>query len=333
MHENKPEIDQYLVWLSDNKGRSNATVGKYRGYLLRLDEHIEGRNIFDLTGDELEVFTGPVAVKSGLSGRSRRALVAAIRGFYGWADRAGKLKSANPAEDVPYPKAPIKLPFPMTLANAERLTWGPDLSTFIGLRDAAMFSVLIGCGLRVSGLTRLNEEDITAVVNDGQTRLLIRVTEKGNKERIIPVPREAQMLLQGYIGHRDLESIDRRTETGKTVLFVTINNRTIAPADYIGEARRIRPKGVWRRVQCYGKKLNIPSNQLKPHALRHLYGAELAEEDVDLLKRQALLGHADPKSTAVYTHLATRKLIDTVDLANPLSKMSTPVTKLLENIK
>lgn len=329
MQSNEALIDQYLVWLADNKGRSDATIVKYRGYLLRLDEYLAEKPILNTDREQLELFTGPVAVKSGLSGRSRRALVAAVRGFYKWAVREGKINN-NPAEEVPYPKSSDRLPLAMTLSNAERLTWAPDLSTFIGIRDAAMFAIMIGCGLRVSGLTRLNEEDITSIVSDGYTRLLLRVTEKGGKDRIVPVPREAQMLLQGYIGHRDLEDIDRRAADGSTVLFVTINNRSILPVDYVGEARRIKPKGVWKRLRWYGERLKIPTNQLRPHALRHLYGTELAEDDVDLLERQALLGHADPKSTEVYTHLATRKLIDTVDKANPLGKISTPVSKLLE---
>lgn len=331
MQNNSDLIDQYLVWLSDNKGRSDATIGKYRGYILRLVDFLDGDSLLEVNPQRLEVFAGPAAVKAGLSGRSRRAMIAAIRGFYKWAEQQGDI-SNNPAETLPYPKMPEGMPVPISLANAERLTWAPDLSTFLGLRDATMFAVLMGCGLRVSGLTRLNEESLSVVNNNGQTRLLLRVREKGGKERIVPVPREAQLMLQAYLGHQELEEIDRRTPDGGKVLFVTINNRNIAQADYVGEARRMKPAGVWKRIRHYGSKLDIPEEQLRPHAMRHLYGTELAEDNVDLLERQALLGHADPKSTEVYTHLAARKLLDTVDRANPLSKMSTPVTKLLEDI-
>lgn len=72
----------------------------------------------------------------------------------------------------------------------------------------------------------------------------------------------------------------------------------------------------------------MPNRVLHPHAFRHLFATELAEEDVDLLIRQALLGHADPASTSLYTQLAIRKLFDTVDRANPLGKIRTAVTDI-----
>ena len=74
-------------------------------------------------------------------------------------------------------------------------------------------------------------------------------------------------------------------------------------------------------------------DELHPHALRHLFGAELAEDDVDLLLRQLLLGHADASSAEIYSHLAIRKLTRTTDKANPLAKMKTPASKLLEQLR
>lgn len=327
---NNRAIESFLSWLEHNQGRRETTVAKYRGYLSRLADHFPGRSLASLTSDEVEVFAGPVAVKSGLSGRSRRALVAAIRGFYKWMVHAG-LVGTDPSTDLPYPKAPPRLPRAITLSNAERLIWAPDLGTFSGVRDACLLALLIGCALRVSGLCRLNEEDLV-VSGAAERRLVVRVTEKGEKERQVPVPREAALMLQAYLGHPELEGIDRRLEDGRHVLFVSTNNRRVAPADYRGEARRLTRRAVNQLIEKHGAVVGIPRDQLHPHALRHLYGAELAEDDVDVLIRGALLGHADPNATAIYSHLAVRKLTGVVDRSNPLSKMKTPVTDLLRTL-
>lgn len=85
-------------------------------------------------------------------------------------------------------------------------------------------------------------------------------------------------------------------------------------------------------VLRHGRRAGVPEDQLHPHAVRHLYGTELAEDDVDLLIRQQLLGHADPKSTEVYTHLAARKLTSSVDRANPLAKIKSPMSQLLQEL-
>ena len=86
-------------------------------------------------------------------------------------------------------------------------------------------------------------------------------------------------------------------------------------------------------IKKYGSELNIPPSQLHQHVLRHLYGTELAEDDVISETRQALMGHEDPKSQQEYVHLATKKLRKAVDKANPLGKMDTPVTGLLKQLK
>lgn len=326
--KNDELIAAWCDWLHHNKGRTAGTVNKYRGYLARLAGHYPGRSLLELDAQEIEVFAGGVCVRAGLSGRSRAALVSAIRGFYAWARRAGKV-SQDPAADLPYPRSPGSLPLPISIENAEKLIWAPDLDTFKGLRDAALFSLLVGCGMRLSGLVGLNQEDLVASGESGDPRILVRLQEKGGRPRLVPVPREAELLLSAYLGHPELDQIDRQGTTGRP-LFVSVKNRRISPQDYRGERRRLTARGVQYLLLYYGRKLGIPRDQLRPHALRHLYGAELAEADVDLILRQALMGHADPKSTQIYSHIAVRKLISTSDKANPLTRMRTRAGEMLK---
>lgn len=325
-------IDQFLQWKQFNQGRSVGTCTKYRLYLQRLYDYLDG-NLIQAEREQLESFVGIKAHKDGMSPRSRRAMVAAIKGFYTWLHRE-RIIPSNPSISMEYPNAGSKLPVAASLQTAEALLMAPDLETFKGVRDAAILALLIGGGLRVSGLCRLNESSLLWVRDDnGAERLILKVVEKGKKERLLPVSIEAKLLLRAYLGHHELKQIDRTIAGGDRVLFVSLRNRLIPEYDYYGENRRITAKAIHGMIQHYGKKLRLPADQLHPHALRHLYGAELAESDMDLIKSQALLGHADPKTSAIYMKLAIRKLSRVVDIANPLSKIKTPVTDIIKSLE
>lgn len=325
------EFERFLIFKSDNDGRSDRTVRAYRDVLVRFELWLNGRDPFELDADDLLAFTGPYLHKSlGLNAVSRTVYVACLRGLYAWRSKVSG--GFNPSQAVPYPKRGVTLPRVLTLDNAERLMWAPDFATFEGVRDSAMLALLIGCGLRVGGLVGLNMSNIVTQEINGDVRLAIKPTEKGKKERLIPIPREADLLLRVYLEHPDLIEVPRTTDRGDQVLFVTTRNRRCPAHEYYGERRRFGARGVNCMIKRYGLKAGIPSDQLHPHALRHLYGTEFAEDDVDLLMRQQLLGHSSADSTKIYTHLAMRKMTKTVDASNPLSKINSPASQLLKSL-
>ncbi|MDH4450818.1 MAG: tyrosine-type recombinase/integrase [Rhodoferax sp.] len=330
-----PLIDEWLAFMGASKGRSARTLDTYRGALRRLRVFLAGKPLTEAEPLELETFTGLWLHKQKVIARSRRPYISAVRGFYAWLASTKRIK-LDTAARLSYPITGQPLPRTITLANAERLMWAPDMGTFIGIRDATMLAILIGCGLRVSGLTALNEGDLQPTDIEGMPRLAIRTTEKGDKSRLVPVPREAEMLLRVYLGHEDLASIDRTVTNRRghpdKVLFVSVRSTKVPAHEHIGEARRLTRKAVHDFIQRYGMKLGIPKDQLHPHALRHLFGTELAEDDTPTLAIQELMGHADPKSTAIYAQLAMRKKTSTLDRAAPLSKMKTPVSELLKRL-
>lgn len=323
-------IEQWIDFKRHNQGRSETTAYKYRLALVRLKFWLIEQE-FDLltaTPELLERYCGLVLYQRGQKAKTRAPVIAAVRGFYAWATRFN-LVGKDPALHVPVPKVGMSLPRPAQLQHAEKILMQPDLNTFKGLRDAAMLSVLIGCGCRVSGLVALNESDLiwTATTN-GTERLVIKFNEKGKSERLVPAPLETGLLIRAYLGHETLEQIERVTSKGERVLFVSLANCTVKKHDHYGEKRRLKQEGIDRIIKGYGKRAGLPLNICHAHAFRHLMGTELAEADIDLLQRQALLGHQDPKTTEVYTHLAMRKLTQAVDKANPLGKIRTPVTEL-----
>ncbi|EEG08191.1 tyrosine-type recombinase/integrase [Pseudogulbenkiania ferrooxidans] len=323
-------FEEFLLFKADNDGLADRSVRAYRDILVRYEAWLDGRDPLEVNGDQLLAFCGPYLHKQlKLAPVSRTPYVACIHELYRYLSAVRGLTGRDPSQAVPYPRKPGKLPRVATLDTAERLMWAPDFNTFEGVRDAAMLALLLGCGLRVSGLAALNEGNLTTQVVDGEPRLALKPIEKGGKERLIPVPREADLLLRVYMEHPDLEGIDRSTPSGDRVLFITTRNRRCPAHEYYGERRRFSTRGVFAMIQRHGKAAGIPEEQLNPHALRHLFGTELAEGDIDLLERQNLMGHKDPKSTAIYTHLAFRKLTKSVDQANPLAKVTTPVSQLL----
>jgi site-specific recombinase XerD len=330
-------IDDWLTYMGMVRGCSRRTVDSYRGALVRLLTYLRkgGKTLVQADAVDLETFCGLYLHKQGVIAQSRKPYISAVRGFYNWLT-TNKRIPANTAARLEHPITGRPLPRAMTLTNAERLMWAPDMNTFIGIRDAAMLGLLIGCGLRVGGLTALNQGDLQVMEIDREQRMALRTTEKGDKTRILPIPRETEMLIRVYLGHEELARIDRHIKNARgqpdQVLFVSVRSTRHKAHEHRGENRRLTRKAVHDLVQRYGKRLGIPASELHPHAMRHLFGTELQEEDTPTLAMQELLGHADPKSTAVYVRLALRKKAKTIDQAGPMAKMNTPVSELLKRL-
>lgn len=329
-------IDAWLEWLQHNRGRGMRTVEVYSLAMKRLQEFMPGRPLLDYSPLELEAFCGLWLHKRGIVAKARAPYISAIRGFYAWA-AASEHAPRNLAVRIEQPKTGQPLPRTISLANAEKLMWAPDMGTFVGIRDAAMLAVLMGCGLRASGLVGINESHLRNVQIHNEARMVLRVTEKGDKERLLPVPREAEMLVRVYLEHEDMAGIDRELPAKKgqvadRVLFVSVKATKITADLHRGEKRRLTRKAVHDMIQRHGRRLGIPPAQLHPHAMRHLYGTELTEDEVPIDSVQDLMGHADIKTTQIYTRLAARKKFGHVDQHSPLAKMKTPVSELLKRL-
>lgn len=335
-------VDAWCAWLEHNRGRRPGTVEKYAGHLMKLGtwcaqppedarQAPSTSNPMKLTRADLDTFAGLWAHAQGLSPRARRPLVSAVRGFFAWCESNGHIEK-SPAADLPQPKAGLRLPRAIDLRQAERLLMAPGIDTLAGYRDTAILAMFAGVGCRLSGLVAMNESALIWTSDDDGPHLTVRLCEKGKKERLVPAPMEVAMMLRAYLDHPDLQGIDRTLPDGDRVLFVNLKAPAIPAHEYHGERRRLTPRGVGRRIEIHAKRVGVPKEMAHPHALRHLYGAELAEEDVDLLQRQALLGHVDPKTTEIYTQLAQRKLRATVAKANPVAKMRGPLLDTLRSL-
>lgn len=329
-------VARFLEYLRHGKNRSARTCEVYDLALTRLAEYMGDRDPLTANHDDLVMFAGKWLFDRGVAANGRKPYVAGVKMFFKWAAAGGGLIKRNPAVALEYPKLSRTMPLRLTLGNAEKILHQPDLSTFKGLRDSAIMHVLIGCGIRVSALTGINEGDFIPDVVNQQARLLVKVRTKGDKEEMKLLPQQADLVVRMYLEHPDLAAIDRvisdGPRRGDKVVFVQTGNSKLPADQFIGERRRMGPKAVLAMIKTYGNKAEIPANQLHPHAMRHLFGTELIEGDVNLARVQSAMGHSDPKSTLIYVHLAQAKMAKEIDRANPLAKITTPISQFLDRL-
>jgi integrase/recombinase XerC len=236
----------------------------------------------------------------GLSKPSVARALAALRSLYKWLAREGMVEQ-NPAALVATPKLPKKLPRVPTIEELNTVLDGemPEVASFPE-RDALIFELLYGCGIRNSELTGINLDDIRW----SNEAILIR--GKGKKERFVPFGDAAAMAVKAYLPNRQA----MLTEKKKSNNALLINLR---------DGSRLTSRSVGRIVKKIAIARGLPSD-LHPHSLRHAFGTHLLEEGADLRAIQELLGHERLATTQRYTQLSTRHVLEVYDETHPRAK-------------
>jgi len=232
--------------------------------------------------------------RAGLSGRSVARHLASIRGYYGFLLAESRIE-ADPSEHIPTPKQWQTIPKFLNGSQIEALLRAPDESRPTGLRDRAMLELLYATGLRVSELCSLRLTDLETQFG------VVRVTGKGNKQRLVPVGRPA------------LEALERWIQSGRAAML----KRRASPYLFVtARGSRMTRQMFWTLLKKYGKQAGI-FHHLSPHVLRHSFATHLLEGGADLRSVQSMLGHADISTTQVYTHVMRTRLRNTVDQHHP----------------
>jgi integrase/recombinase XerD len=222
---------------------------------------------------------------SKLDSRSVARHLVTLRHFFRFCFTEGAIRE-DPAVSIQSPKFRQALPEFLSLQEVERLLAQPDVTTTAGLRDKAMIELLYSTGLRVSELCGLKIADLQ--IEEGSLRCI----GKGNKERLVPVGRQALAVVQEYIAKSRPEILRDRTSP---FLFVS---RTGKPMNRIM---------FWKVLGDYGRKAHLRKN-LTPHMLRHSFATHLLDRGADLRSVQMMLGHADISTTQIYTHVVEERL-------------------------
>ena len=232
--------------------------------------------------------------RKGLSGRSLQRQLSAIRSLFNYLCRHHGLDN-NPADDVPAPKSPKRLPETLGVDQLNNLLAVPEDDP-LARRDHSMMELLYGCGLRLSELTGLNLADI-----DWQQQVLT-VTGKGNKQRRIPFGKKAAESLKVWIKERAL-----LLKQADDALFLS------------QRGQRIGNRSVQQRLKKWARRPVLDSTAY-PHILRHSFASHILDSSSDLRAVQELLGHSNLSTTQIYTHLDFQHLAGVYDKAHPRSR-------------
>lgn len=292
----------WLASLARERRLSALTVDAYerdsRQFLQFLTGHCGGApgiaDIADLRPADLRAFLASRR-NDGAGVRTLGRGLAGVRSFLRFLERRG-LANAAGATAMRAPKQPKSLPKPLTATDARRVVTRDEQlaeEPWIAARDAAVLTLLYGCGLRISEALGLVAGDFP----DGSTRML-RVTGKGGKTRLVPVLPAAAQAVATYRQlcpyHLDADGPLFRGARGGP----------------------LNPAIVQRAMQRLRGALSLPETAT-PHALRHSFATHLLGKGADLRTIQELLGHASLSTTQVYTGVDTARLLEIYDAAHP----------------
>ena len=283
-------LEQFAAELSVGKGFSSNTVKAYVSDVSDLQAFMESKNQTEVEDLDLELVRDWLwrASEKGLTKTTLARKSAAVRAFTAWLHRNGKLDS-DPGLKLRSPKASRTLPKVLSREAMsgifEKLEPLATVDSPSAVQDLLMIELLYGSGIRVSELVGLNLEDID------YGRKILRVTGKGNKQRMVPYSDPAGEALASWIrfGRTQFEN-----EVSQNALLIT------------SRGKRVGVRQVYALVASLLSETAV--GQAGPHALRHSAATHLLDGGADLRAVQELLGHSSLATTQIYTHVSVDRL-------------------------
>lgn len=218
---------------------------------------------------------------SGIGPRSQARIISGLRAFFQYL-LTEDIIAANPAKDLDLPRLNRKLPEVLSVDEIDKLIMAIDVSTPDGQRNKAIIETLYGSGLRVSELVNMKVSDIQVELE------FIMVTGKGNKQRLVPVGKEALKNIQVY------------KTLVRPALHIQKGSEDILFLNRFG--MKLSREMIFMIVKQLAKAAGIQKN-VSPHTLRHCFATHLIEGGADLRAVQEMLGHESITTTEIYTHL------------------------------
>ncbi len=291
-----PELEGFLALSAARL--APRTVEAYRRDLDTLADWL-GRSPASVDREELERYLADLRA-AGLSGATIARRVASLRSFFRHLVLIGAADS-NPAAELELPRRIRRLPRTLSPAEAERLIDAAAGTTPRALRDCALVELLYGAGLRVGEALGLEKGGVDL------DQRLVRTIGKGNKERVVPVGRQAVEALRRYLG-RGRPHLDRRH---RPELFLNAQGGPLTRA------------GAFLILRKLAAKAGLEPERVHPHLLRHSFATHLLEGGADLRSVQEMLGHADLATTELYTHVSDRRRRELYFQAHPHARRRT----------
>ena len=294
-------IDDFITWLTVERGRAANTLIAYRRDLARYQAHLARRGVDPLTAapDDVLAFIH-VLQGEGLAPSSITRTLVAVRGLHRFLV-ADEIRPDDPAADVEIPSVPKGLPKALTLDQITALIEGVQGDDPVSRRDAALLEVLYGTGARISEAVGLSIGDVD--LRDG----LVRLMGKGSKERIVPLGRMAAVALERWLGIGGRpEMAPRQWARRGDAEAVFLNQR----------GGRLSRQGAFGIIKQRGAAVDL-TDELSPHVLRHSCATHMLDHGADIRTVQELLGHASISTTQIYTKVSTERLLTVYRSAHP----------------
>lgn len=274
-------VDEYLVYLKVEKSVAQNTLDAYSRDLSNLLNGLKNAHDLDISEVTTEILSGWLQglSRQGFALRSQARMLVTIRGLFRFLCKEKYLK-ADPAESLAMPRPARTLPALLDFEEIQALMKAAVAPTL--QRDRAIIGLLYGAGLRVSELVNL---ELNSVALDAG---LIRARGKGNKERLVP------------IGGPVIEILTQYLNVGRPAQLKTRVSDLIFPGRNPQKplTRQAVFKILRRLALAAGMKKDI-----SPHKLRHAFASHLVQGGADLRSVQVMLGHADLRTTEIYTHI------------------------------
>jgi integrase/recombinase XerD len=231
----------------------------------------------------------------GMTARTQARVISGLKGFYKYL-LLENIASADPTEMLEAPKIGRKLPSTLSVEEIDNLIGGIDLSKPEGERNKAILETLYGCGLRVSELVNIRISNL--FFNEG----FLKVTGKGDKERLVPLGSVAQKHIRIY-----MDSVRSHIAIQKGFDDTLFLNR---------RGSKLTRVMIFTIIKKLALKTGLKKT-ISPHTFRHSFATHLVEGGADLRAVQEMLGHESITTTEIYTHLDREYLRSTIIQYHP----------------
>lgn len=292
---------EFKNFLKIERSLSANSVEAYDDDICKLIQFVEstGKNISpeNITYSDLQEFLIWIN-ELGMGARSQARILSGIRTFYKYL-LLDDIITTDPTKLVESPKIGRKLPTVLSVQEIDLLLDAIDMSKPEGRRNKAMLETLYSCGLRVSELVGLK---LNCIYFD---QGFIRVTGKGDKERLVPISEKAMREIQNYWPDRN-SLLNRTDKESENIVFL---NRW---------GKKLTREMVFTIIKRLAVAINLRKT-ISPHTFRHSFASHLVEGGADLRAVQEMLGHESILTTEIYTHLDREYLRDAIIRFHPRS--------------
>ena len=295
------EAEEFLVWMSAERGRARNTVQAYRRDLLQYHRWLHARGLTPLSvthGDLTDFVAERRGTDAATSSIARQ--IAALRMLHRYL-AVEQYRSDDPSARLDGVRVPSGIPKPLSEEQITSLLDAVVGNEPIHRRDRALLELAYATGARVSELVGLSIGDID--FDDS----LVRVFGKGSKERIVPFGSAAATALDDWFG-----------PSGRARMVPDRwNRRGDAEAIFLNQrGGRLSRQGAWLVIKKYGERAGI-TDHLSPHVLRHSCATHLLDHGADLRIVQEMLGHASISTTQIYTRVSQDRLWEVYRSSHP----------------